>query len=166
MASAGKLVKVWGKRWGNISNEIGSGYQARSEEQYVTTNQTHVSITSSLLSFTTTVDNGIYLLQADLNLYLTPDNGNGANAGFRWNNQLIVGVDGGSGDTWQRAGHGSGNGGSASLVRKFVYSPSVPAGTAVQAYVTVGQWGSVSARVNYSGYSNYSDFTIMEFEAI
>lgn len=167
MASAGKLTQIWGRRWGNIGNEIGSTYTAKSEEQYVTTNQTYIALVASKLDFTTTIDNGVYFLQADLNQYLTPDNGNGSNAAFQWNGTLIVGTNGGSGDTWQRCGHGNtGNGGSWSMVRKFVYSPGVPAGTAVTVYAMVGQWGSVSSRNNYSGYSNYSDLSVMEFEPV
>lgn len=165
MASTGKLVKVYGRKWGNIANELGTSYQALSEEQYVTVNQTYEAITSSTITFNTSIANGVYLLQTDLNLYLTPDNGNGSNAAFQWNGLKIVGTDGGSGDTWQRCGHGStGNGGAWSMVRKFVYSPGLSAGTSVTARVMVGQWGSVSSRVNYTGYSNYSDFQIWEFE--
>jgi hypothetical protein len=165
MASAGKLVKVYGRKWGNISNELGTGFQALGEEQYVTVNQTYEAITASTITFTTSISNGVYLLQSDLAIYLTPDNGNGANSGFQWNNNLIVGTNGGLGDTWQRAGHGVGAGGSNSIVRKFVYSPGLQAGTQVTARVMVGQWGSVSARVNYAGYSNYSDFQIWEFQS-
>lgn len=164
MASTGKLAKVYGRKWGNISDELGTGFLALGEEQYVTVNQTYEAITGSTITFNTSISNGIYLLQADINLYLTPDNGNGANAAFQWNNQLIVGTNGGSGDTWQRSAHGSGNGGAWSIVRKFVYSPGLSAGSSVTARVMVGQWGSVSARVNYTGYSNYSDFQIFEFE--
>lgn len=167
MASAGKLTQVWGRRWGNIGTEIGSTYTAKSEEQYVTTNQVYVALTASKLDFTTTIDNGVYLLMADLNQYLTPDNGNGSGAAFQWNGTRICGTDGGSGDTWQRMGHGStGNGGAWGVIRKLVYSPNLPAGTPVTVYAMVGQWGSVSTRNNYTGYSNFSDMTIMEFEPV
>ena len=166
MASTGKLLRTYGRRWGNLTSyNTGVGYTARSEEQYVTVNQTYEAITSSEINFTTSVDNGVYLLMADLNIYLTPDNGNGSGQAFEWNGTRICGTDGASGDTWQRAGHGStGNAGAWSVVRKFVYAPGLDAGTAVSAMVMVGQWGSVSARVNYGNYANFSDFTIWEFE--
>jgi hypothetical protein len=165
MASCGKLVKVYGKRWGNISDALGTAYSALGEHQTITANQTYVDLSSSTISFTTSVTNSVFLLQADLNVYISTDNGNGTGAAFKWNGNKICGTDGGSGDTWQRMGHGnSGNAGSWGVVRKLVYSPGLAAGSSVSANVMVGQWGSNNSVINYSGYSNYSDFIIMEFE--
>jgi len=167
MASAGKLLKVHGKRFGNIADEIGSSYSALGEHQYfVSPNQVYQDLTASNLSFTTSASNSIFLLQVDINVYITPDNGNGSNAAFKWNGVKICGTDGGSGDTWQRCGHGSsGNGGACNMIRKLVYSPGLPSGTSVLANVMIGKWSSDEARVNYNGHSCYCDFIIMEFSA-
>lgn len=166
MASAGKLIKMYSRRWGNIGDVNGTTYSAVGEHQQITSNQVYIDITSSVLSFTTSAANSIFLLQADLNIYFATDNGNGSNAAFKWNGTKICGTDGGSGDTWQRCGHGStGNGGSWNMVRKLVYSPGLPSGSSVSANVMVGNWGSANPYVNYPGYSNFSDFTIMEFSA-
>ena len=164
MASTGKLVKSYSVRWGNadasgIYSNTGESYTSSSSSPY-----TYTDIPSSTINFTSSITGGIYLLRCDLACYLNPDNGNGANAAFKFNGNKICGVDGSSGDAWQRLGHGSGGGGSGSLCRMFIHSPALSAGTSISANVMIANWGT-SVTVNYGGYSTFSEFYVMEFEA-
>ena len=85
------------------------------------------------------------------------------NFGFKFNGTQVVGVNGGSGDTWQRAGHGDGDHvGCFSINRMHVVSPGLSAGTAVSANLMMGHWGA-DLYHNYPNYMCYSDFYIEEF---
>lgn len=168
MASTGRHLNIWGKRWGNIGK---TGFQdtyanTPADQLYLnnTDSQTYYDIPSSTINFTTTVTGGIYLLRCDVQTYLTSTGGgNGCNYCFRFNGTQVGGTNGGSGDTWQRGGHGdSDHVGCFSINRMYVVAPGLAAGTAVSANVMMGHWG-IQMYHNYPNYATYSDFYIEEF---
>ena len=73
MASCGRHLNIWSKRWGNTdATGTSSGYQNISGDQLrLTTGQsyTYYDCPGSTINFTTTVANGVYLLRADLQTY-------------------------------------------------------------------------------------------------
>ena len=168
MASCGRHLNIWSKRWGNTdATGTSSGYQNISGDQLrLTTGQsrTYYDCPGSTINFTTTVANGVYLLRADLQTYAgSSGGGNGWNFGFKFNGTKVAGTDGTSGDTWQRAGHGDGDHvGCFSINRMYVVSPGLSAGTSVSANLMMGHWGA-DLYHNYPSYMCYSDFYVEEF---
>ena len=168
MASTGKHLNIWGKRWGNTdATGFSSGYQNNSGDQLALSSgqsQNYYDCPGSTITFTTSISNGIYLLRSDTQTYSSSTGGgNGYNIAFKFNGSQVCGVNGGSGDTWQRAGHGdSDHVGSFSINRMFVVAPGLTQGTSVSANVMLGHWGC-DVWNNYPNYMNYSDFYIEEF---
>lgn len=168
MASTGKHLNIWGKRWGNIGKTgFEDTYANTSADQLAlatSDNYTYYDCPGSEISFTTTVTGGIYLLRCDVQTYLgSSGGGNGCNYCFKFNGTRVGGTNGSSGDTWQRGGHGdSDHVGTFSINRMFVVSPGLAAGTTVSANVMAGHWGADFYH-NYPNYATYSDFYIEEF---
>ena len=168
MASVGRHLNVWSKRWGNTdASGTSSGYQNNSGDQlYLSSGQyrTYYDCPGSQISFTTTVSGGVYLLRADMQTYSTSSGGgNGWNFGFKFNGTQVAGINGSSGDSWQRAGHGDGDHvGCFPITRMYVVSPGLSAGTSVTANVMMAHWG-IEVYHNYPNYMTYSDFYIEEF---
>jgi len=172
MASTGRHLNIWGKRWGNVgktgfedtySNTPGDQLFLGSSNNY-----SYYDCPGSEISFTTTITGGIYLLRCDVQSYLTSTGGgNGINYCFRFNGTQVGGTNGSSsaaGDTWQRGGHGdSDHVGCFSINRMYVVQPGLTAGTTVTANVMAGHWGSAELYHNYPNYATYSDFYIEEF---
>ena len=79
MASAGRHLNVWSKRWGNTdATGTSSGYQNNSGDQlYLSSSQsqTYYDCPGSTINFTTTVTGGVYLLRADMQTYATSSGG-------------------------------------------------------------------------------------------
>jgi hypothetical protein len=74
----------------------------------------------------------------------------------------ILGVDGGSGDSWMGANNGFGTN-SWSIARHWIDSPGVTAGTPITYQVLYALWSAGTMWVNYStGYSPNSSLTVFE----
>ena len=96
MASCGRQLNIWSKRWGNTdATGTSSGYQNISGDQLrLTTGQayTYYDCPGSTINFTTTVANGVYLLRADLQTYAGGSGGgNGWNFGFKFKFKSLQG---------------------------------------------------------------------------
>lgn len=146
---AGKLLKTHSTRW--------------SDQYSVSGGSSYTALPGSEISFTTTVTGGIYLLRCDLQIYSTTTGNGGVDAGFQWNGTNIASTA--ASQTWARFGNGSPVVGASNIARMWVHEPGVSSGTTITAKVTLGTYSSSagSTQVNYAGYSNFSEFYIMEF---
>ena len=168
MASTGRLLRTYAKKWGNSGkSNTADSYSNRSGDQlYLSSgsSRAYYDVPASQIDFTTSVSGGVYLLSADPQVYITnPGGGNGVNCCFKFNGTQYGGTDGSSGDTWQRGGHGdSDHVGCFSIGRMHVVAPGLAAGVSVSANIMMGHWG-IEMYHNYPSYMNVSDFYIQEF---
>jgi hypothetical protein len=73
----------------------------------------------------------------------------------------LMGVDGGSGNTWMGAGNGAPSI-SYTITRSILDTPNVIMGTTIQYRMLVGGWSSGTIYLNYSGYTGESAIIIQE----
>ena len=74
----------------------------------------------------------------------------------------LLGTDGTGGNSWMGAGNGPSNT-SYTILREYLDSPNVAAGTPVTYKMLVALWsGATAVYLNYSGYSPESMITIEE----
>lgn len=171
MASTGKLLNSYGKRWGNVGktafpdtyvNTPGDQLYLASGSAY-----TYYDCPGSEITFTTSISGGIYLLRCDVQTYTTSTGGgNGINYCFKFNGTQVGGTNGSNssaGDAWQRGAHGdSDHVGCFSINRMYVVTPGLAANVTVSANVMFAHWG-IESYHNYPNYATYSDFYIQEF---
>lgn len=90
----------------------------------------------------------------------------GVALGIKANGVLIIGTDGGSGDSWTMGGNTVTNAGSGNLTRVHQHAPNAPAGTSITFALAGATWvrgsGNGNAFFNYAGYSTKSNITVME----
>lgn len=130
-----------------------------------TTNQTYIACSGSDTTLTAIADNSKFLVLVHLNIATSGYN-NGYNAGVIRGSTLVAGTNGSNGDAWS-AGNNSSNSPSVdsrsgNVLRQFIDSPSLSAGTSVTYKAAVGRWTTGTVTVNYTGYNVNSSITVME----
>ena len=127
-----------------------------------TTNQAYVDASGTDITLTAKSDNSKFYLVAHCQFYHSGGL-NGANIGFKRDSTKILGVDGGSGDSWFGFGNATGlNNASFNISRSYLDSPSLSAGTNVTYKIMFARWNSGTLYLNYTSYSTTSHFTVME----
>jgi len=93
MASTGRLLRTYAKKWGNSGkSNTADSYSNRSGDQlYLSsgTSRNYYDVPASQIDFTTSVSGGVYLLSCDPQVYITnPGGGDGVNACFKFNGTM------------------------------------------------------------------------------
>ena len=128
-----------------------------------TTTYTYVTTTNGTLSITSKLANSKFLVHFFGQGYLNATSG--ANIGLSrtigGSTTRLVGVDGGSGDTWMGAGNGAGTN-SWAIGKNYLDSPAQPAGTVITYNLLLGLWSAGTVYLNYTLYGGYATITITE----
>lgn len=131
-------------------------------ETSTTTTQTYVDATGTDITLTAKGTNSKFYLMANCQMYHSSSI-NGANIGFKRGSNKILGIDGGSGDTWFGFGNATNlTNASFTISRSYLDSPSLSAGTNVTYKIMFGIWNSGTLYLNYATYNTTSHFTVME----
>jgi hypothetical protein len=127
-----------------VSFSIGSGVN----------DQTYRNSNTSV-TFTSRLANSKFLMMANQPGYCNGVN-SGVGLGFRFNGTLLVGVDGGSGNSWSMGGNTVSAAGAFNLNHSYLHTPNLAAGTSITVYITVGCWSTPHGDL-YFNYNNNAD---------
>lgn len=107
------------------------------------------------VTFTSRLANSRFLMMANQPGYCDGNN-SGVAMGFRFNGTLLVGVDGGSGNSWSMGGNTTSAAAAFNLNHSNLYSPGLAAGSSITVYITVGCWSTPHGNI-YFNYNNSAD---------
>ena len=134
----------------------------------LTASNTYIACTGSDCVITAKLSNSKFLVRVHITVYLS-GSGKPANVGIYRDTTLIAGTSGTGGDAWAGAWNfgttpsSTLTSDSAVIVREYLDSPSVAAGTSLTYKAALGAWGGTgTVTANYPGYSNKSSITVME----
>jgi hypothetical protein len=143
------IVQVQFASWGTSSS--------------TTTANTYQNVTNGTLTITPYYTNSKFMIIPVCQGYVAGVSGSniGLNRTVGGTTTRILGVDGGSGDTWMGSNNGFGTN-SWNINRHWVDSPGVTAGTPITYQVLYALWSAGTIWVNYPGYSATSSITVFE----
>ena len=132
------------------------------DQTSTTTSQAYIDATGTGITLTAKGTNSKFYLKANCQMYHSGGI-NGANIGFKRGSTKILGVDGGSGDTWFGFGNATNlTNASFNISRSYLDSPSLSSGSSVTYKIMFGRWNSGTLYLNYTTYNTTSHFTVME----